>query len=231
MSTNGTRKQTPGWEGPSGGLVIDEAPPASSATITIDSAAIVVDEPPAPPPLPKRRPRLSTLGRFNNEMAILERPLEGDIAYIDERTPRRWRHIAAFIVTAAIVGGGGVLVLSRLRATSSGHIEPSSPAVATVASAASSARVEALQPTAVPSAAASTRPSQPVAIAATQGAPADASAAGDSAHLRASHSASGKVKPPPGHGHSKHARAGTGKSGRHRAGKHAGTSKHLSRPE
>jgi hypothetical protein len=237
MSSNGTRKPTVSWESPSRGLfrdssgvvVVDQAPSASSAAITIDSAAIVVEERAVLPPLPKQRPGVSTLETSNNEMAILERPLDGGVASIDENPPRRWRHAAAFIVTAAIVGGGGIFVLSRHRAAVARHVGPSSPAVAPVASPASSAPGAALQPTA-PSAAASAGSSQPAAVGGTRASP-DDSAADDSEQLRGSQSASRKVTSPSERGHSKHARSASGKSGHHRANRHAGTSKHHSRQE
>jgi len=230
MSSNGTRKLTLAWESPSGGpsrdssgaVVVDQAPSASSAAITIDSAAIVLEEPAVPPPLPKQRPRLSTLATFTNEMAILERPLDGDVAYIDEKPLRRWRRVAALVVTAAIVGGGGILVLSRHRAVVAQHVEPSSSAVAAVTSAASSAPVAAFQPTAPT--AASARSSQPVAVAATQ-------AADDSDQLSGPDSASRKVKSQSERGHSKRALSAFGKSGHHRANSHGGTSKQRSRQE
>src|SRR5581483_9300070 len=67
------------------------------------------------------RPRRSTLETFNEEMALLDRPLENEeIEYYDEEPPRRpWRRLGAFVVVAAIgvAGGafGGARVLARAK--------------------------------------------------------------------------------------------------------------------
>ena len=52
----------------------------------------------------------STLETFNDELAVLERPLEGDVEYIDEPKPSRWRR--GFFAVVVMVGVGGAL-LSR----------------------------------------------------------------------------------------------------------------------
>src|SRR5215831_19500326 len=101
MSSDGIRKQTLGWEITANGgmapkasevVVIDERPQVSAA-IPIDSGAIIIDTPPPPPPPAIAQPergRRSTLETFNDEMAVLERPLEDDVEYVDEKPPRRW---------------------------------------------------------------------------------------------------------------------------------------------
>jgi hypothetical protein len=130
MSSDGIRKSTKGWEiSPSGEMalgsnkivVIDEPTvPAMAAmkeaakaeAARVDAAKTEVSAPPADEP----RSRRTTLETFNDELAVLERPIEGDVEYADEKRPRRWSHVAAFIVTVAIVGGGGAFAISRHRA-------------------------------------------------------------------------------------------------------------------
>src|SRR5947207_782072 len=128
MSSDGIRKATLGWQiSPTGGMTnnaggiveINEVAPVPSGSIAIDSGAIIVDEPP-PLPAPRAdmetRSRKNTIERFNDEMAVLDRPLEGEVEYIDEKPPRRWGHFVAFAATIAIVGGGGAYLLSHPRA-------------------------------------------------------------------------------------------------------------------
>jgi hypothetical protein len=226
MSSDGIRKQTLGWEiSPSGGMSrsggqvvkIDDAS-AISAAIPIDSGAIVVDEPLEPPAHPQRQ-RRSTLDTFNDDLAVLERPLDGDVEYVDEKPPTRWREAAAFIATVAIVGGGGAFMIHRHRAGLAAHEAPSPPATVAVASTPSSP-VAVAQPTAAPAAG-------PTAVA--QAAPAEDAADGhDAEPAAASPRASSKVKSHPGHrAHSKHARSASTTS--HHHGKHAAAPKHGSR--
>jgi hypothetical protein len=105
MSSNGTRKETRGWDISSSGrmvnintddVAIEEMPP--SGPIVVNAGG---PPPPVPPAPPKRtndvttdamamlnrppRARKSTLDTFNDEMAVLDRPLEGDVEYADSR--------------------------------------------------------------------------------------------------------------------------------------------------
>ena len=150
MSSNGTRKSTKGWEtGPSGEafgsnniVVIDEPTvPAMAAMNEAARAEAVRAEASrteaaktevSAPSGEAARPRRSTLETFNEELAVLERPLEGDVEYIDEKPPRRWpRQLGMFVGAVALVGLGGVLVMSRHK-MSVAPVEPL-PAVALAA--------------------------------------------------------------------------------------------------
>ncbi|HMF41131.1 MAG TPA: hypothetical protein VKQ32_10565 [Polyangia bacterium] len=234
MSSDGIRKATLGWEiSPTGGMTnnggkvvaIEEVPAVSSGAIAIESGAIVIDEPPplpVPPVQMEPRPRRTTLERFNDEMAVLERPLEGEVEYIDEKPPRRWRHYAAFAATVAIVGGGGAFLISHHRAAVAARVERAPEAPAARAQAPTVAQpvaqpVLATQVTPVPGAAA--------AAPAVADAPAEDDAADDGADAApVAPSAWSKVKT--GHGtRVKHARVVTGKS-HHRTSKRAVAAKH-----
>ena len=80
------------------------------------------------------RPRRSTLETFNEEMAVLDRPLDGEVEYYDEAPvrPSAWRRVGMFVAVAAIIGVGGSVVMSRHRAQAAASAEPASPAPAMV---------------------------------------------------------------------------------------------------
>jgi hypothetical protein len=228
MSSDGIRKQTLGWDiNASGGMapkasevVVIEAPPQISAAIPIDSGAIIVDTPPPPPPEP--RGRRSTLETFNDEMAVLERPLEDEVEYIDEKPPRRWGHVAAFVATVTLVGGGGAYLLSQHRAAAAAaRGEPVQPAMAT-ARAPASPPVAALEPGRAPAAAAPAAPAAAPTPAeeddTAENAPSDEAAAD---HHAPSRTAWTKVHSKPT-AHAKHARSGGGKA----ASRHTTSAKH-----
>lgn len=60
------------------------------------------------------RIRRSTLERFNDELSVLDRPLEADVEYYDEQPPsKRPRMVAITMALFVIGGGGGFLLLSR----------------------------------------------------------------------------------------------------------------------
>jgi len=61
------------------------------------------------------RPRKTTLETFNEELAILDRPLEGDVEYYDERPRRRqrWAGTSLVIIGAVFFAGAGVLFFSH----------------------------------------------------------------------------------------------------------------------
>jgi len=116
-----TRPPTQGWTfSPTGGMtrnsgevvVIEEAP-------SVPSPVDRTEEPTAPkhvpPPLPAGRK--STIEVFNDELAALERPLEGEVEYFDEaQPPSRWRQAGALFAVVVVVGVGGALLISRNRA-------------------------------------------------------------------------------------------------------------------
>jgi hypothetical protein len=59
------------------------------------------------------RPRKTTLETFNEELAVLERPLEGDVEYYDERPRPRRGGSGAIIVAVVLLGAGGGYLYSR----------------------------------------------------------------------------------------------------------------------
>ncbi len=61
------------------------------------------------------RPRKTTLENFNEELAILDRPLEGDVEYYDERPRRqpRWPGMSTVIIGFALFAGAGALFFSH----------------------------------------------------------------------------------------------------------------------
>jgi hypothetical protein len=61
------------------------------------------------------RPRKTTLETFNEELAILDRPLDNDVEFIDERPLRRraWQGMSAVLISTALVAGGALLFFSH----------------------------------------------------------------------------------------------------------------------
>jgi hypothetical protein len=133
MSSDGKqRKSTMAWgnDGSSGGeagagnsvVVIEESSPEPAPIMETEGYAAAAEPP---------RARKDTLQRFNDEMAVLERPLENDVEYVDEKPPRRWGKAFAFAATVAVVGIGGSLLISHHRAAVAARVESTpSPAVA-----------------------------------------------------------------------------------------------------
>jgi hypothetical protein len=76
-----------------------EAPPPRKRTASL---SIVIDEPDA-------------VESLNQELAVLDRPLEGEVEYYDERPPRGWRAGATGLVLTLVCGGGLLLALGRAR--------------------------------------------------------------------------------------------------------------------
>ena len=83
------------------------------------------------------RERKSTLDTFNDEMAVLDRPLEGDVEYADEAPrPSRMRGVALFAGVVLGMGMAGGVMLSRRHAAappSAQAAQPAAPAPATAA--------------------------------------------------------------------------------------------------
>ena len=118
------RPATQGWTfSPTGGMTRN-----SGEVVVIEERAVGSlarstgrEEPTAPkhvmpPPLPAGRK--STIEVFNDELAVLERPLEGEVEYFDEaQPPSRWRQAAAFFAVVVVVGAGGALLIPRNRAS------------------------------------------------------------------------------------------------------------------
>ena len=109
------------------------------------------------------RPRKTTLEIFNEELAVLDRPLEGDVEYIDERPRQRQRGgISAIIIGSVFFAGAGVLFFS--------HPDPE-----TIIAAAQAAAARAPQPP--PTTAAPTVVESPVANPAVATVPSGTAAA------------------------------------------------------
>jgi hypothetical protein len=78
------------------------------------------------------RVRRSTLERFNDELAVLDRPLEDDVEYYDDPPPRQLlRRAAAACGVLALVGAGAVLAVGR-RSASANSNDGERPRVAVV---------------------------------------------------------------------------------------------------
>src|SRR3982751_544536 len=64
-----------------------------------------------------QRPRRSTVETFNDELAVLDRPIEGETEYFDEAPPpSRLRRAGGLVAVVVMVGVGGALLISRQRA-------------------------------------------------------------------------------------------------------------------
>ena len=58
------------------------------------------------------RPRKNTIERFNDELSVLERPLEGDVEYYDEAPPStRWRKLSAFVLVAGLTACASLIIM------------------------------------------------------------------------------------------------------------------------
>lgn len=96
------------------------------------------------------RPRRSTLETFNEELAVLDRPIEGDVEYYDELPPKRRSWLRPVGVALVAIIGGGFLALS-------GHqrgalpllrsVQAVSPASAPIAGAGAASRPTSSVPT------------------------------------------------------------------------------------
>ena len=80
------------------------------------------------------RPRKTTLETFNDEMAILDRPLENDVEYYDEKPPSRWRGMRSILVGVIAIGAASGLVFVKMRssnaaASTAAATAPAAPAV------------------------------------------------------------------------------------------------------
>ena len=174
------RPATQGWTfSPTGGMtrnsgevvVIEEAP-------SVPSPVDRREEPTAPKHVPPPMPpgRKSTIELFNDDLAPLERPLEGEVEYLDQPQPTsRWRQAAALFTVVVVVGVGGALLIPRNRASAGARelAAAQAPAVAAVAAAPPSPALAAEQ--------APPAPTAPEAPAAAADAPAADEAAADSA--------------------------------------------------
>jgi hypothetical protein len=217
MSSNGKRTQTLAWDATgamsrsSGQVVMVDDTPLISGAIEI-----IEDGPSSEEPV---RERKSTLQAFNEELAVLERPLEGEVEYVDEAPPpSRLKRMGISVgVVLTLMGIGGGIWLSRRQA-----------AAGSLTQAEQQAAAPAMAPALVIAAPAAAAPAPPAAVA---GAPAggadekkDSSKDGLVA-VAGAPSPTGAERATKG-GHAKHARL-RGKNDRHHAAsKHAGTRAH-----
>ena len=75
------------------------------------------------------RARKSTLDTFNDELAVLDRPLEGDVEYADEAPrPSRMRGVALFAGVVLGMGLAGGAILSRRHAAAPPSAQAAQPA-------------------------------------------------------------------------------------------------------
>jgi hypothetical protein len=182
---------------------------------------VSVDAAPAPE---APRPRRNSIEAFNQEMAVLDRPLEGDVEYIDEPRPSHLRTVGV-VALIAIVGVGGALFVSRHRGAADAQANAAeattppaapAPAAAAVAPAAVLAtNTPAVEPAPAPAPAEAIAPEAAAPEAAEpegDDAEADESAVSDAAapRLRPSKGSWAKVRGKAAH--VKPARATSGKS-------------------
>ena len=221
MGSDGTRKQTRGWNISPSGQMIN----------IVNSEDIAIEEPPsgpvaaAPPPAPERlRPRRNTLDTFNDEMSVLDRPLEGEVEY-EEPRPSRWGRLGMFVGIVAAVGIGGGFALSRRHAALTLVAEASTPAAATAPAVAAPAPAAPAPAAARPTVLAAASPAAEAA-AAPVAADDDAGDDDSAQPAPASPVAWDKVKTKSGHG--KRSRLPSGKTSHHHSSKHAIARKHSS---
>jgi hypothetical protein len=194
---------------------IEEAAPVSAPASVAPAPA------PSAHAQPSSRPRRSTLETFNDEMAVLERPLEGEIEYFDEKPPSRWPRLAGFVAVVVVVGVGGSLAISRHRAAAGMQAlaaQPASEASPAPAAAQPMLAARTAAPPVAP-AAPEAAPAEGAVVSAAGEAPSDdATAASDDDSARpasGSRSAWGKVRNKAGD--AKHARSSSSKTTHHRS--------------
>lgn len=160
------------------------------------------------------RPRKNTMERFNDELSVLERPLEGDIEYYDEAPPpARWRKLGAFVLVAGLTCGGSLFVMRH-----SSHREAVAPSSATVSAAPAAAAPGASPPSSPTSPASPDPEAHPVLAAAeptSAAAPSLAPAANDAADSTPVAQQAASVKPTHGSRHSRHSNSGGRHHGHH----------------
>jgi hypothetical protein len=225
MSSDGTRKQTRTWDAPSNGQTIN----------LVDSDDVAIAEAPSGPVAAAlapgdQRPRKNTLERFNDEMSVLDRPLEGEVEYFDEAPPpSRLKGVALFMGIVAVVGLGGGFVMARRHAASApvAAIPAQAPVAVTPApEPAATAPVPPEPPKPEPTVLAAAAPAAAEAPAAPAVAEDDATDEDSVQPAPSSHGAWNKVKSKSGHAkHSRSSAKSAHGSSKHVAGKH-GSSRH-----
>ena len=162
-----------------------------------------VDDGPPPPPVRADGPtevaprvRKTTLDHFNDEMSVLDRPMEAEVEFYDEPRPRRWR-VPAIGAAIFVLSCGAYLGLLRHRRAAEAASAATAPAAAPVVASAppvpSAATTAAMAP---PAAAAPATPAS---------APIVADGSGARAHHHHQHARHGGQHHHHG-GHGRHAR-------------------------
>ena len=110
------------------------------------------------------RPRRSTLETFNEELAILDRPIEVEVEYYDEAPPKRRFGMGAIAAALLLLAGGGFLTLSGHRTAVLALVRRAQAVVHPTPSAAPAAAVASASPATAPTATA-TMPTATVVVA------------------------------------------------------------------
>ncbi len=167
------------------------------------------------------RPRKNTIERFNDELSVLERPLEGDVEYYDEAPPpSRFRRVGAFVLVAGLTCAGSLFVMRHF--ANRAAVAPPAPVPVAIAApiAAPAAAEPAVAPPSPPS---SPDRAAPAALAAADPAPAapeltadkEAPAADDAADDAPAARQAASAKPTHGSRHSRHGKSGGRHHGHH----------------
>lgn len=209
------RVPTRGWSfSATGGMSRTEDEVIAIEEVEPDPAsAPIASAPEAAAQAQPTRKRRSTLDTFNDEMSVLERPIDGEVEYFDEKPPSRWPRFLGFVAVMVVVGVGGSFLISRHRAaagTQALAAQPSPPAPA-AAQPVLAAQTEAPVATAI-------APAEAAAAPAPAEAPTDDEAtAGDDSARPAPGSGAGWGKVRNKAGVAKHARASSSKTKQHRS--------------
>lgn len=206
---DGRRVPTRGWTfSAAGGMSRNDDEVIAIEEVEPDPASAPIAS--APEPAAQAQPsrkRRSTLDTFNDEMSVLERPLEGEVEYFDEKPPSRLPRLVGFVAVIVVVGVGGSFLISRHRATAGTQAQaspPSSPAPA-AAQPVLAARAEAPAATAV-------APAEAAAADTAAAAPSDDATAGDDSARPAPGAGAGWGKVRNKAGAAKHARSSSTKT-------------------
>ena len=153
------------------------------------------------------RPRKTTIETFNDELAVLDRPLQNDIEYYDEKPPSRWRGVTSVLFGVVVIGAASGLVFVKMRSSNAAPAQASAPAPAPVATP-SAAIAAAPTPAPAPTLAAVPTPAAEETDEASADEPAEAPAADEAPSRAASRTAWTKIRTKSVH--IKHARSGGG---------------------
>src|SRR5262245_55215824 len=151
------------------------------------------------------RPRKTTLETFNDELAVLDRPLENDVEYYDEKPPSHWRGVTSVLFGVVVIGAASGLVFVKMRSSNAAPAQAAAPAPAPAAT--PSAPI-AVAPAPAPAPAAAPTPAAEETGEASANEPAEAPAADEATPRAPSRTAWTKIHTKSVH--TKHARSGGG---------------------